>query len=64
MDAIALRRFRIGETTYEKGEELILPDGQFNDLWAVGLVEAAQAPAEQEPVNRWSIFGGSEGAAS
>lgn len=42
--AAASRRFRLAGKLYLKGKRLSLPDNQFRDLKAAGLVEHAPAP--------------------
>lgn len=51
IEATAVRAFSLDGTFHEKGAALSLPDNQFADLKAVGLVSAApkaKAPTKAE----------------
>lgn len=39
IDTTALRRITLNGKTYQKGDTVQMPLGQFNDLEAIGLVE-------------------------
>lgn len=41
MKAEAIRTFKLGRAVYQAGDPVELPENQFNDFAAVGLVRAA-----------------------